>query len=165
MPLHAPIAAPEDAAAFIADAEAITNRRDRHAQLEVFAPTARWTVLIDGLQFTAVGHGEIQTRWAQLCDFMDRRGMIVDKHVIVRDARTIVSGWIGHCPDGTVPVGYEIWRFDHHGKVIEQTLTGYLDPVYADSIRGAARYLRSSPRDAATFALSRLTSLRSTDAH
>lgn len=165
MALRTPTAAPEDADAFIADAEAITNRRDQHALQEVFAPTATWTVLIDGLLFSAVGHREIQRRWAHLCTFMDRRAMVVDKRVIARDARTIVSGWTGRCADGTTPAGHEIWRFDDHGRVVEQTLTGFLDPVSADSIRGGTRLLRSSPRTSAEFALSRLTSRRSSDAH
>ena len=165
MALRTLTAAPEDAHAFIADAEAITNRRDHHALQEVFAPTATWTVLIDGLRFTAVGHYEIQRRWAQMCALMDRRAMVVDKHVIARDASTIVSGWTGRCAGGATPVGHEIWRFNDHGEVVEQTLTGFLDPISADSIRGGTRYLRSNPRNAVLFAVSGLTSRRTPDAH
>lgn len=159
------IAAPADPAAFIAEAKAITNRRDRYALEEIFASTATWNVLIDGLQFTAVGHHEIQQRWRQLCDFMDRRAMVVDKHVVVTDRHTIVSSWNAHCRGGASPTGYEIWRFDNHGQVAESTLTGHLNPVPAHSLRGGARYLRASPRNAVAFALSRNPLRKSDHAH
>lgn len=157
--------APADPAAFISEAEAITNRRDRHALEEIFAPTATWTVLIDGLRFAAIGHRDIQLRWAELCNFMDRRRMTVDKHVIAHDAQTIVSGWSGRCPDGMAATGHEVWRFDRHGKVAESTLAGFLNPADADSVLATVRYLCANPRNGLAFAAARLTTSRRDHVH
>lgn len=150
-------ARPADPAAFIAEAERITNTRSLHALEEIFAPTATWTVLIDGLRFAAVGHHEIQFRWAELCRFMTRRGLTVAKNVIACDDRTIVSGWTGHTNDGATPTGHEIWRFDSHGRVCDQLLAGYLAPKPAESLVANLRYLCHQPANALAFAAARLT--------
>jgi hypothetical protein len=117
--------APDDPAAFVAEAQRITNERDVDAVLDVYSADATWTTVMDGLVITAHGHDEIHTRWGVMCRFMAARRLVVDKQLVTADERTIVNEWTGSLAGKTTARGIEVWRFDEHGRVEDQrTSTG-----------------------------------------
>lgn len=148
---------PED---FVADAQRITNERDVDAVLDVFAPTATWTTVMDGLVITARGHAEIHARWGLMCRFMQARGLLVEKELVTSDDRTIVNEWTGSLAGRTEARGIEVWRFDDLGRVEEQHLYGFLNTGADTAVLPSLRMLASYPLTALTFGRLRLTSGR-----
>jgi hypothetical protein len=148
---------PED---FVADAQRITNERDVDAVLDVFAPTAIWTTVMDGLVITARGHDEIRARWGLMCRFMEARGLLVEKTLVTADDRTIVNEWTGSLGGRTEARGIEVWRFDERGRVEEQHLYGFLNTGPDTGVLPSLRMLAAYPLTATTFARLRVTAGR-----
>lgn len=145
---------PED---FVAKAQRVTNERDVDSVLDVFAPTATWTTVIDGLVITARGHDEIRARWRLMCRFMAARGLLVEKRLVTADDEVIVNEWTGSLAGRTSARGIETWRFDEHGRVTDQHLYGFLNTGPDTGVLPSMRMLAAYPVTALTFARLRLT--------
>lgn len=152
--------APADAAAFVAEAERITNERDVVAIDAVFAPTATQTVVVDGLVITARNRDEIRAGWSAMCAFMRARGLTVSKRLVSVDDQTIVNEWRGNGARANAR-GIECWRFGAGGLVVEQRLYGFLNAGPDTSPRQQLRLLLAYPITAVTFAMARLRAARS----
>jgi nuclear transport factor 2 (NTF2) superfamily protein len=141
--------APED---FVAEAERMTNERDNDAIGEVFAPDAAWTTIIDGVVIQARGLMEIRQRWRQLCRFMRKRQMFVNKRLRAASDTTIVNEWTGSLAGEAAACGIEVWQFGNDGLVTDQRLYGFLDTGADTSVKHNLRLLLSHPRNALAFA-------------
>lgn len=143
---------PNDAALFVADAERQTNERDVDGVRKTFAPTATWTVTIDGLLINANGIEEIASGWAVVCRFMELRRMRVTKSLVTADDDTIVNEWTGSLAGRTAARGIEVWHFDENGFVDSNRLYGFLNTRPDTSLLGSLRMLSSYPVTAVAFA-------------
>lgn len=144
--------APADPAAFVADAERITNQRVLDGLDAVFAPNGKQITVVDGVVITARGIDEIRDRWRLMCGFMRARRLLVTKRLVCADDRTIVNEWSGSLAGKTTATGIEYWRFGADGLVERQRLYGHLNTGPDSSIRQSLRLLLAYPLTAATFA-------------
>lgn len=145
----------EEAVAFVAEAERMTNQRDVDGIRRVFAPTGRWTATIDGLAIEASGIEEIHRSWSVMCAFMERRRMSVAKTMVISDATTIVNEWTGTMAGRDTVRGIEVWVRDADGLVVDQRMYAFSDVRPETSARANARMLVAHPLTALAFARAR----------
>lgn len=145
---------------FVDEAQRITNERDTTAARTLFASTAHWTSIIDGMIIEANGIAEIDARWQLMCRFMRARRMTVTKRLVAFDDHTIVNEWSGSLDGRATALGIEYWVFGEHSRIVEQRLYGFLDANPDTSIRQSLRMLSSYPKTAFTFAWARLGNSR-----
>ena len=147
-----------DAAAFVGEAERMTNERDVAGIRDVFAPDGRWVATLDGLLIEADGVDEIERSWGVMCAFMEQRRMYVTKQLVAADATTIVNEWTGEIGGRPSARGIEVWVRDAHGRVVDQRLYGFLDARPDSSPVQNARMLVAHPLTALAFARARIRS-------
>jgi hypothetical protein len=145
----------EEATAFVAEAQRMTNERDVAGIRRVFAPAARWTATLDGLVVTADGLDEIERSWAVMCRFMQARSMRVEKSLVLADTTTVVNEWVGTVGGRDSARGIEVWVRDHDGLVVDQRLYGFLDARPETSPVQNLRMLLAHPLTAAAFVRAR----------
>lgn len=141
-----------DAAAFVKEAERMTNERDVDGIRDVFAPDGRWTATIDGMLMEAEGIDEIHHGWGVMCAFMERRRMTVTKTPVTSDDRTVVNEWVGTVAGRATARGIEVWERDADGRVVDQRLYGFLDARPDTDLVQRARMLAAHPLTAVAFA-------------
>jgi hypothetical protein len=144
-----------DAAAFVAEAERMTNERDVDGIRRVFAPTARWAATLDGLLVEAEGIEEIHRGWSVMCRFMERRRMYVSKRLVLSDDRVVVNEWTGTVAGRDSARGIEVWERDAAGLVVDQRLYGFLDVRGESSVVQNLRMLVAHPLTATAFVRAR----------
>jgi hypothetical protein len=149
-----PIAAGVDPAAFVAEAERITNDRDLAAIPAVYAAGAVFEVISDGVHEIHRGADEILAAWRVYFDVLRRGDFRLRKQLAAADAATICNRWEGTLGRGRAR-GIEIWRLDSAGRVEEHHMYTFLDVRPADSLRAQLRALISQPRAAAAFLMAR----------
>jgi len=142
----------EEAAAFVAEAERMTNERDVEGVRDVFAPDGHWVATLDGLLIEATGVKEIERSWAVMCAFMDKRRMYVEKSLVVADGTTVVNEWVGVVAGRRSARGIEVWVRDTEGRGLDQRLYGFLDARPESSPVQNARMLLAHPLTAVAFA-------------
>ena len=142
----------ERAAAFVAEAERMTNERDVDGVRDVFAPNGHQTATLDGLLIEASGVDEIHQAWGTMCAFMEKRRMFVAKTLVAADETTIVNEWVGTVADKPSARGIEVWELDDAGLVVDQRLYGFLDARPESSPVQNLRMLTSHPLTAVAFA-------------
>lgn len=145
----------DNATAFVAEAERITNERDVDGIRDVFAANARQTATLDGLLIEADGIDEIVRGWGVMCAFMEKRQMYVEKSLVTADKTTIVNEWVGSISGKKSARGIEVWNLDDAGMVVDQRLYGFLDARPESSPVQGLRMLLAHPRTALAFARSR----------
>jgi len=145
-----------DAAAFVAEAERMTNERDVDGIRDVFASDGHWTAVLDGTVIESNGIDEILRDWALLCAVMDRRRMIVAKTLVISDTTTIVNEWVGTINGRDAARGIEVWVRDQDGMVIDQRLYGFTDVRPDSSPVQNLRMLASHPLTALAFVRARI---------
>jgi hypothetical protein len=145
----------DNAIAFVAEAERMTNERDVDGIRDVFAPDGHQVATLDGLLIEANGIDEIHRAWATMCAFMERRRVSVSKTLVMADATTIVNEWVGTVAGRASARGIEVWQLDEGGLVVDQRLYGFLDARPESSPVQALRMLTSHPLTAAAFARAR----------
>jgi hypothetical protein len=141
-----------DAAAFVAEAERMTNERDVDGIREVFATDAHWTTTLDGTVLESHGIDAIHRDWGLLCAVMERRQMFVAKTLVLADERTIVNVWVGTVAGRDSARGIEVWVRDADGRVVDQRLYGFSDARPDTSVVQNLRMLVAHPRTAVAFA-------------
>lgn len=151
-----------EAAAFVAEAERMTNERDVDGIRDVFAATGRWTATLDGLVVAADGIAEIHRSWGVMCAFMERRQMYVAKTLVLADATTIVNEWTGTVRGRGSARGIEVWVRDQDGLVVDQRLYGFTDARPESSPVANARMLAAHPLTALAFTRARIGAGRRT---
>lgn len=149
-----------DATAFIAEAQRMTNERDVDGIRDVFAPTARWTAIIDGLIVEADGLEDIQQSWAVMCAFMESRRMYVEKQVVSSDRHTIVNEWTGTIGGHDTARGIEVWVRGDDGLVVDQRMYAFTDARPESSAAQNVRMLLAHPLTAVAFARARFRTRR-----
>lgn len=140
-----------EAAAFVAEAERMTNERDVDGIRTVFAPDGRWTTVVDGTLIESTGVEEIRRTWALLCAVMERRGMHVTKTLVAADERTTVNEWVGTVRGSEAARGIEVWVRDGAGLVVDQRLYTFSDVRPENSPVQNLRMLLAHPVTAAAF--------------
>lgn len=157
MPTQSP-ALLERAAAFVAEAERMTNERDVDGVRDVFAPDGHQTATLDGLLIEANGVDEVHRAWGTMCAFMEKRRMFVTKTLVAADETTIVNEWVGTIAGKPSARGIEVWELDDAGLVVDQRLYGFLDARPESSPVQNLRMLVAHPLTAVAFA--RVRSIR-----
>ena len=147
-----------DPAAFVNEAERMTNERDVDGVRTVFAPDGTMTATIDGLTMTAHGLDAIHEQWDVMCRFMQSRAMYVHKTLVSAGDRVIVNEWTGSLGGTTDARGIEVWELDDAGLVRSHRLYGFLNAGPATGVRPSLRMLASYPLSALSFARARLRS-------
>lgn len=117
---------PDDAVAFVESVEHATNESLTEAIYEIFAPHARSVMITDGAREESVGLDAIHSAWVRTCTAFKARQFRIHKHLIAATDDTIVNEWYGGPRGRSDGCGIEVWRFDPHGKVIDQRLYSYL---------------------------------------
>ena len=146
----------DNATAFVAEAERMTNERDVDGIRDVFAADAHQTATLDGLLIDADGIDEIVRGWAVMCAFMEKRRMYVEKSLVTADETTIVNEWVGTVAGKKSARGIEVWKLDAAGMVVDQRLYGFLDARPESSPVQNVRMLLAHPRTAVAFARVRM---------
>lgn len=142
----------EDATAFVAEAERMTNERDVDGIRTVFTTDGHQTATLDGLLIEANGIDEIHRAWGTMCAFMEKRQMYVEKTLVTADKTTIVNEWVGSVAGKKTARGIEVWKLDESGQVVDQRLYGFLDARPESSPVQNLRMLVAHPLTAVTFA-------------
>jgi len=146
----------DEATAFIAEAERMTNERDVDGIRTVFAADGHWTAILDGTVIEANGIEEIRRYWALLCDVMERRHMYVTKTLVVADEHTVVNEWAGTVRGRDTARGIEVWVRDDAGLVVDQRLYTFSDVRPESSPVQNLRMLVAHPFTATAFVRSRI---------
>jgi hypothetical protein len=146
----------QEAAAFVADAERMTNERDVDGIRTVFAADGHWTAILDGTHLEANGIEEIVRNWALLCDVMERRHLYVTKSLVLADEHTIVNEWTGTARGRDAARGIEVWVRDDAGLVVDQRLYTFSDVRSDSSPVQNLRMLVAHPFTATAFARARI---------
>ena len=146
----------QEAAAFVAEAERMTNERDVDGIRTVFAAASHWTAILDGTVMEANGVEEIWRNWSLLCDVMERRHMYVTKSLVLADERAIVNEWTGTVRGRDVARGIEVWVRDDDGLVVDQRLYTFSDVHSESSPVQNLRMLVAHPFTATAFARARI---------
>jgi hypothetical protein len=142
---------PDDPAAFVASAEAITNERAAHAVRALYAPDAVFTAVTDGALSRAEGVEEIVAKWEAFFAFLAARRFQLEKRLLVAADGMIVNEWTGSLGGRTHAIGIESWRFDDGGLICEHKLYSYLNARSARSPLQRLRLLLAYPLTAAAF--------------
>lgn len=144
-----------DAAAFVKEAERMTNERDVDGIRAVVSEDAHQIATLDGLLIEAHGRDEIHRAWGTMCAFMEARRMFVTKTLVTADATTIVNEWTGEVAGRQTARGIEVWKLDDDGLVVEQRLYGFLDARPESSPVQNLRMLVAHPLTALGYARAR----------
>ncbi|MGB6208434.1 nuclear transport factor 2 family protein [Mycobacterium sp.] len=117
---------PEDAAAFVEFVERATNESRADAIYEIFAADARSVMITDGAWEESVGVHAIHDTWSTTCSTFKACHFRLEKTLVAATDDTIVNDWRGGPRGRRDSCGIEVWRFDHHGKVIDLQFYNYL---------------------------------------
>lgn len=143
---------PVDPAAFVAEAERLTNAHDAAGAAGVYAADASLELVTDGAVEWHHGRDAIERAWWIVLDAGRTRGFAVTKSVVAASATTVVNRWEGSFTGGGSCRGIESWTFGADGLVVEHRAETFLVVHPAASRRARLRLLLGSPRVALAFA-------------
>lgn len=142
---------PADPAAFVREAERITNERSLDALPKLYAPEAVFTSVTDGVATQARGVEEVLRAWRVSFAFLDAREFSLVKRLLVAGDGVLVNEWTGSLAGRTHATGIEVWRFDTAGLIVEHTLYSFLNTRPESSVLQRLRLLVSYPLTALAF--------------
>lgn len=140
-----------DAAAFVAEAERITNEADLDAQIAIYTPDALYEHINDGAVERFQGIDDIAAAWRVYMAVARDTGVHITKRLLAADGDTIANDWRGQTRSGGVMRGQEYWRLTEDGRVHEHVMIGFLNVKPTTSLVQRARLLLTSPRAALSF--------------
>lgn len=132
---------PADPAAFVAEAERITNERDLPALDGLYADDAVFETTSDGIFERHTGGDAVVRAWKALLTAVPVQ---VRKSVLAVSDDSIVNDWNGTL-HGRPVRGVEIWRFDSDGRIREQRLYGSVCARRSTDPRAMLRALLNQP--------------------
>jgi hypothetical protein len=136
---------PDDAAAFIADAERVTNTHALEEILAVYSAEPVLEMVTEGASARYDGRPAVRAAWTPLVDAFARERFAVRKTLIAATDGVIVNGWDGTTRRRTSMRGLEVWTFDDEALVARHLLHTFVDVRPADSWRARLRVLLASP--------------------
>ena len=142
---------PADPAAFVAEAERITNERDVDGAAAAYAEDARLETITDGAAESYGGREEIRRAWAGYLSAMEARGFVLRKRLVSVGGDTIVNEWEGTLGGRTHARGVEWWRFGDDERVIEHVLLSFLNVRPSSSPLARLRLASLYPATALSF--------------
>lgn len=142
---------PADPAAFVAEAERITNARDAAAASAVYADDAVVELITDGVHERYVGLPYITEGWRAMMSAMGRRNLLVRKAVLAVGDGVVVNTWTGSLAGSADARGLDIWHFDPAGKVRAHQLYTFLSVRPSTHPIARLRFALTSPATALTF--------------
>lgn len=117
---------PADPAAFVAEAERITNEHDVDAAIKVYADDAVVELVTDGVLERYVGLSHVTEGWRAIMAALGRRNPQVRKTVLAVSDGVVVNSWTGSLAGSADARGLDIWHFDGDGRVREHKLYTFL---------------------------------------
>jgi SnoaL-like domain len=142
---------PDDCSAFVKSAERLSNTYDAAGCARIYAPHARFETCTDGAIEQFLGAEQIARAWRVYMTVMERIGLTVQKRLLVAAGDLLVNDWEGATRSGSPARGFERWRFDTDGLVVEHYIGSFLDVTSAHKISTQLRTLLRSPRMAIAF--------------
>lgn len=142
---------PADPAAFVAEAERITNERDVDAAITVYAEDAVVDLITDGVHERYVGRQHVTEGWRAMMSAMGRRNLLVRKSVLAVGAGVVVNSWTGSLDGSDDARGLDVWHFDTAGRVREHQLYTFLSVRPSTHPLARLRFALTSPVTALTF--------------
>lgn len=149
---------PEDPRAFVRAAEARTNSYSVDGLRAVFARDAVSTTISDGARDERRGVDAIVDALAANARAFRALGLKVTKTLVAAGGDPVVAHWQARFRGRERGEGFESWRFDGEGKVVEHHLNGSLNVRPASHPYQALLLLLSSPTVALTVLKTRLSS-------
>ena len=140
-----------DPAAFVAEAERITNEYDLDAAIAAYTADAVYENVSDGLHERHVGTEAIAAAWRVNLGVARDTGVHITKRLVAAEGDTIANEWHGRTRDGRVMRGLEYWRLTEEGKVHEHVMLGFLSVKPSTDLFARLRFLAASPRAALAF--------------
>lgn len=142
---------PADPAAFVAEAERITNVRDADAASAVYADDAVLELITDGVHERYVGLPHISEGWRAMMAAMKRRNLLVRKSLLAVGDGVVVNTWTGSLAGSDDARGLDVWHFDPAGKVRAHQLYTFLSVRPSNHPLARLRFALTSPRTALAF--------------
>lgn len=143
---------PGDIAAFVADAERVTNSHALEEILAVYAAEPVLEMVTEGASSRHEGTAAVRAAWTPLVEAFARERFAVRKTVIAAADGVLVNGWEGSSRRRTEMRGLEVWAFDDQSQVVRHLLHTFVDVRPAASWRARLRVLVASPGLALTLA-------------
>jgi hypothetical protein len=152
----ATITAPE---IFVAEAERASNEYDFSALTGVYAETAEFEAVMDGVRESHDGIDAIHRAWRMYLPPMRSGGLQLRKELLsaTDDGLLITNLWRGELRHHRSACGIEHWERDEQGRVVRHRMWSYLSVQPVDSLRGRLRLLALYPRLALAFDRARRT--------
>lgn len=150
------ITAPET---FIAEAERASNEYDLAALVAVYAETAEFEAVTDGVRESHAGIDAIRRAWRMYLPPMRSGRLELRKELLAatEDGLSITNLWHGELEGHRQACGIEHWERHQQGLVVRHRMWSYLSVQPVDSLRGRLRLLGLYPRLALTFDRARRT--------
>ncbi|MBU2698682.1 nuclear transport factor 2 family protein [Pimelobacter sp. 30-1] len=142
---------PDGAAAFIAEAERLTNAYDAAGAARVYAADASLELVTDGAVAWHHGRDAVERAWQVVLGAGRGRGLRVTKSLVAVSPTTVVNRWEGTFGGGGACRGIESWTFGDEGLVVEHRAETFLVVRPAESWRARIRALVLAPRVALAF--------------
>lgn len=135
---------PDDPAAFVAEAERVTNATDLAALETMYAADAVFENTADGVFERYRGGASVVEGWRALLTVAGRSGIDIHKTLLTVGDDWIVNDWAGTM--GGRPVrGLEAWRFDADGKVDQHRIYSTLSARPSTDVRARLRAVLNYP--------------------
>lgn len=142
---------PADPAAFVAEAERITNERDVEAAIKAYAEDVVVELVTDGVLERYVGLRHVTQGWGAMMAAIAHRNLLVRKTVLAVSDGVIVNSWTGSLAGSDDARGFDIWRFDSDGRVREHQLYTFLAVRPSKHPIARLRFALTNPVTALTF--------------
>ncbi|HEV2999981.1 MAG TPA: hypothetical protein VGW75_04500 [Solirubrobacteraceae bacterium] len=107
---------PSDPAAFVAEAERISNAAALDELAPIYAPDVVFESTTDGVFDRYAGRDQVVRAWSAILTGMRRSGGEVHKTLLGTTHDAILNDWQGQIA-GRLTRGLEYWRFDEGGLV------------------------------------------------
>jgi len=137
---------PTDPAAFVAQAERLTNEGTVDEALAIYAPDAVVDTIVDGARDVQTGREAIRASLAAMVPAARGLGVRISKTLVAADGDTIVARWEGRVGSREGFHGMESFRLRDDGLVVEHRLYGYFDVRPATGPVAGLRLLVTNPK-------------------
>ncbi len=135
---------PEDARAFVANAESAFNERDLQAAMSCYSEDAILECWTDGIYEAFHGPDQIAKAWTAIFEIFPQ--FRLKKSFSYRDeAGGIVNEWKGRMYGHRRSFGMEIWHFNASGQVVNHKLITFNNVLPSRSWRGQLRWMLTHP--------------------
>lgn len=141
---------PEDPAAFVAEAERITNQHDVNALFAVYSDDVVVDLITDGVHERYSGLPHVIQGWRAMTAAMARRRFVVRKSVVSVGDGVVVNSWAGSIDGREGAHGLDIWHFDAAGRVRAHQLYTFLRVRPSTHPLARLQFALARPRTALT---------------